>query len=498
MKLLLIALSTVLIDCGLEAQISNDVLSSRSFTLRGPTASGIVVIESCQDAGQATIKLMSNFGVIDQAMILPLKHCTGGFQLKGSPWECLVAGMEYDSNGSNRRGVVAHVQLNAAGFSLIQSNSSTSVWPMSIGKAPGGLAIVDAKSRSILQAAYVPGGALPATWTTLASSADVPELATPGYISFMALMAQEDKVIVACNRGLVRYRVCRYVNGAQVWQAPLQKYGIPDDWTIAGNQPTQVFIPQGLSTVRVRQLDGTVLHQFAAAGNSWFTIPGIAEAVTSPGQQMEFFYPEAPERSFYVWPGVRYGLPLSIPELAIGNIICRSAIAVGGPQPSVAVSAARTAGSGGNVLCLLNLALRDASGADPVTLGLGPTGAQALLAPLSSLVVGADTSQVADNIGRVLQLTLTEQYAGTVLLSQFVLVGPNNAIGVSDVASMTVVSSSMASGNRAITGGSQASASRTSSDPTLESAIRGMAVSADRSRVEAAMAAAQRIMRRGH
>lgn len=430
-----------LLSPSLMAQVSNDLLGRKVISLRGPT--GLLVLESTHEADDARAVLMDGAGNETASLQLPMNHVTGGIWLGVSPWNWLVCGIDFDAAGASRTGVICRLTWSGSTMAVAQSSVLSTVWPMSIGLTPGGVAVLDGKLRAILVApSNVMGfGQLPVDgqWVSLADHQALPELAEPGYLSYMNLGNDQTNMYLLSGRGAVFSRQFSMVGSSLQLTGSQDREGTIDMVTANGSTGFDVWLPPNSNSAQVREPEsGTILATLTGAPNTRGNTGPLSAVVQNPGQRLEIYFPGDETRSHYVWPGVRYGEPLSIPELVVGKLVAEPLIEAGQANFGVAMGARRTA-VGGSVICAISLALRRPDGSDPVIVGLGATGQQALLIPDASVLLLADTGQLVDNVGKL----IGTNGGSAVLLSQFIVLGATE-IGVSDVASTTIVAAQSA------------------------------------------------------
>jgi hypothetical protein len=329
------------------------------------------------------------------------------------------------------------------------------VWPVAAVIADRALVFVDGKTRRILAAAVGHTTFPDLTQAdVVATAAMLPSLSRPGGLAASRLQVSVSGV---AHYWCVRGRGDRAVisRAAGVWSCvPTAEAGdFNDPYVASGFFGFEVKAPPQAQGLEVRDLATNALLHAVACQPGWCPVPPIPYLVQRPEASVVVKFTGAPTGDLRVHPTLRYGKPLSISDIALGNIHMPKIMMLPADRWGLRADARRLSGNQQRV-AVLSLAVRGPDGTDPVVHNVGPNGQQAFLDAQATFAFDFASGNVLDGIGAGLwPLADDPAHDGTVLLGQIIVFGSNDEIGITDI-TCTVLKSRAASQSLAAPEGS--------------------------------------------
>jgi len=472
-------------------QVVDPVEGFRVASVAGP--SGTVLRAFSSHASHGELRLVNGAGTVLASAQLPMQYPAWIVLTGVSPSRYLVGGTGFASTSSPRNGWLVRVEVpaNANSISVTASTTTPDVWPVDAMLARGSLIFLDGKSRRILATPHT-HAAFPdmVAAQMVVDASSLPGLAQPGGLTFSQLRSGvEDKVHYLSVKGRGEHCAITYTSG--VW-SPLVTLGsghINDPFTASGTYGFEADAPENAQSIEVRDAAGATLLHSAPCQPGWVTIPPIPFLTQNPSADLQVDFPGVEYSSLHVNPTLRYGRPLSITEVALGNVYIPRTLTLPSSEWFVRANA-RTLSGNQVFAAVMSLALRNADGSDPVVQNVGPAGQQAFLNAQATFLFQFASSNVWDGIGMVASALADDPaYDGLVLLGQILVFGNNNEIGLTDITA-TVLRSTAAAQQGVAARGEGESPARVGS-PDLSGLFAGSRMSGQSTRTGSGTASAE-------
>jgi hypothetical protein len=487
---LLIA-STCVWSTAAAQQVVDSFEGFRMASVGGPSHTLLCAFAS--HAGQGELRLVNGAETVLASAQLPMQYPAWIVHTGDNPSRYLVGGTGFASTTSPRSGWLVRVEVpaNASSVSVTASTATPDIWPVDAVLARGSLIFLDGKSRRILATPHT-HAAFPdmVAAQMVVDASSLPGLAMPGGLMFSSFwLGAEGKAQYVSDKG--RGEICIMTLTAGAW-SPLVTLGtnhINDPFTASGTFGFEANAPENAQSIEVRDAASATLLHSAPCQPGWVTIPPIPFLTQNPSADLQVEFPGVEYSSLHVNPNLRYGRPLSITEVALGNAFMPRTLML--PSSEWFVRADARTLSGNQVFAaVMSLALRNADGSDPVVQNIGPAGQQAFLNAQATFLFQFASGNVLDGIGMVASALADDPaYDGLVLLGQILVFGNNDEIGLSDITA-TVLRSTAAAQQGVAARGEGESPARVGS-PGLSGLFAGSRVGGQSTRTGSGTASAE-------
>jgi hypothetical protein len=424
-------------------QVIDPLESLREIRASGP--SGTVVQASGGLTGPGDVRLLDASGAVLAATALPMQHPMWVACTAVAPCRYLIGGTGFDASSGARVGWMARVEVPDAAdaVSVVGSVVHADVWPVEAVIADRSLVFIDGKTRRILATpvGHTVFADLPQA-QVVATTAALPSLSMPGGVAAARLhLSASGSVHYVCLRGRSEQGVITQTGGGWACTPMADVGSVNDPFVANGFFGFEVKAPPQAQGLEVRDL--AQLHA-AACQPGWCTVPPIPFLVQRPEASVVVKFTGAPTGDLRVHPTLRYGKPLSISDIALGNIHMPKIMMLPADRWGLRADARCLSGNQQRI-AVLSLAVRGPDGTDPVVHNVGPNGQQAFLDAQATFAFDFASGNVLDGIGAGLwSLADDPAHDGTVLLGQIIVFGSNDEIGITDI-TCTVLKSSAAS-----------------------------------------------------